>query len=235
MKPCLIIEPRAGRHNLDENSLERVLREKAYADLSTVCVIVTRGLIHARVVQTWMGMILPMNQKFTRIFISGMEVGSGYEAAFDYILQHPELSKWNYILTLEEDNMPPMDGLLRLYESTDKFDVISGLYWTKGEEGQPMIYGDPTVEPITFMPQPPTSNSVQECNGVGMGFTLFKTTIFKDSELKRPWFKTVTGTNGDLATQDLYFCKKLRELNYRIGVDTRVKVGHFDVERELTW
>ena len=49
------------------------------------------------------------------------------------------------MLTVEQDNLPPQDGIMKLYESIEEgFDVVSGLYWTKGDAGQPMIYGDRT-------------------------------------------------------------------------------------------
>ena len=83
----------------------------------------------------------PMNQKFTRFFVVGMEVGEAYSVAVEQILSNPEFSKWKYVLTLEEDNLPPQDGLLKLYENMNKFDVIGGLYWTKGEvpEGEAAV------------------------------------------------------------------------------------------------
>ena len=37
------------------------------------------------------------------------------------------------MLTLEDDNLPPPDGLLRLYESIEAgpYDAVGGLYWTR--------------------------------------------------------------------------------------------------------
>jgi len=117
----------------------------------------------------------------------GMEVGQAYNTLIEGILANPELSKYKYILTIEEDNMPSVDGLLKLYESMDKYDVVQGLYWTKGEGGQPMIYGDPKVMPKNFIPQMPRIGEVMQCNGLGMGFNLFKLDMFKDPDIPKPW------------------------------------------------
>jgi len=153
-------------------------------------------------------------------------------------LSDPELSKWKYILTLEEDNLPPPDGLLKLYENIEQYDVIGGLYWTKGEGGQPMIYGDINDKEFNFRPQPPI-NDIQECNGLGMGFTLFKTDIFRDERLEKPWFKTLQEWDSEKGargyTQDLYFFEKIKKLGYKVACDTRVKVGHYDVEMDVVW
>jgi hypothetical protein len=222
-----------GGHNQNlDQSRARLIQGGTYKDLSTICIVPTRGLIHYKVVQSWMSLMTAMNQKFFRIFISNMEVGEAYNAGIEMVLNNPELSKWKYILTMEEDNLPPPDGLLKLYESMHKYDVVGGLYWTKGEEySQPMIYGDPKVMPKNCAPQLPIPGTVQECNGLGMGFNLFKLSMFKDEKIPKPWFKTVQ-ENGAQFTQDLYFYLNAAKEGYRFACDNRVLVGHMDVQND---
>lgn len=238
--PQIIFEPQtAGFHNTNPGTRSRLEKAKTYRDLSTICICPTRGNIHAKVVQSWMGLMAPMNQKFTRIFMIGMEVGAAYNAAIEQILANPELSKWKYILTLEEDNMPPPDGLLKLYESMDEYDVVGGLYWTKGEAGQPMIYGDPNVMPRNFVPQMPVVEGLQRANGLGMGFNLFKMSIFKDPKVPKPWFKTEQsfqpGVGTKAYTQDLYFYENAGSVGYKFACDTRVRVGHYCAQTDFVW
>jgi hypothetical protein len=239
MQPQIIIPKFEGEHNLRADSLTRLQTGKTYQDLSTVIICPTRGMITAKVVQSWMGLIRPMNQKVLGpIFIVGMKVGDAYTAAIEMILNNPDLSQWKYVLTIEEDNLPSPDGLLKLYENIDNFDVLGGLYWTKGEGGQPMIYGDPQDKELNFRPQPPVKE-IQECNGLGMGFTLFKMDIFKDPKVEKPWFKTCQDWDpqkgAKVYTQDLYFFEKIRKLGYKVACDTRVKVGHYDPEMDIVW
>lgn len=240
IKPQIVIENFEGVHNKNlDQTIARLETQKFYKDLSTICIIPTRGMIHAKVVQSWWGLMTPMNQKFIRIFAIGMEVGVAYSSMIEQILANPILSQWKYILTLEEDNMPPPDGLLKLYENIDKYDVIGGLYWTKGELGQPMIYGDPNSIPLNFVPQVPKPDTIQPCNGLGMGFNLFKMDIFRDQRIPKPWFRTVqeytpgVGIRG--YTQDLYFYENIHKLGYKVACDTRVKVGHYDAENDIVW
>lgn len=241
VKPQIIMDDyRGGYHNRDlEKSRERLSQAKTYKDLSTICIIPTRGVIHYKVVQSWMNLMVPMNQKFLRMFVAGLEVGDAYNSAVELILANPELSKWKYILTLEEDNCPPPDGLLKLYENMDKVDVVQGLYWTKGEGGQPMIYGDPQSIPLSFVPQIPLIDQLQICNGLGMGFDLFKLDIFKDPKVQRPFFKTMQehtpGVGTKVMTQDLYFFENIHRLGYKVGCDNRIKVGHYDSANDITW
>lgn len=242
MKPAVVIENlNLGLHNADlQATIDRLNKGKTYQDLSTVIICPTRGMISDRVVQSWMGLIKPMNQKVIGpLFIRGYEVGEAYNMGFDMVLSNPELSKWKYVLTVEEDNLPPPDGLMRLYESMDTYDVVGGLYWTKGEGGQPMIYGDPAVQPINFIPQVPKLDAVQPANGLGMGFNLWKIEMFKDEKLSRPWFKTlndyVPGKGIQSYTQDLYFFERAGKLGYKFACDTRVRVGHYDAVMDIVW
>lgn len=237
MKPEIIIGGDVGQHNRDLSAtIERITKGKGYRDLSTVCVIPTRGTIMAKVVERWMQMMLPMNQPFVRMFVQGMEVGDAYNAAVEMILQ--QLPDFKYMLTLEEDNTPPPDGLLKLYESIDQYASVGGLYFTKGEGGQPMIYGNPSGI-INFMPQVPVIEQVQECNGLGMGFTLFDMKLFRDERIEKPWFKTVNEWDPQkgiaAGTQDLQFFSKIRKLGYRVASDNRVKVGHVDAADGHIW
>ena len=102
-----------------------------------------------------------------------------------------------------------------------------------------MIYGERKIMPKNFIPQIPQFESIQECNGLGMGFTLFKLDIFKDSKLPKPWFKTfqeyTPGVGAKCYTQDLYFFENAGRLGYRFACDTRVKVGHFSVDQDIIW
>ena len=90
-----------------------------------------------------------------------------------------------------------------------------------------MIYGDPK-KLLAFNPQLPRPESVQECNGTGMGFTLFNLQVFK--KVPKPWFET-----GPTHTQDLFFMGNVRRKGFRIASDNRVRVGHYDVEGKVMW
>lgn len=242
MKSQIVIDSNVespGYHNTHD-SVSRVAKQGLFRDRSTICIVPTRGMIHAKVVQNWMGLMAPMNQKFIRMFMIGLEVGEAYEQAISVILENKDLKDWKYVLTLEEDNMVPPDGLLKLYTAMDEgYDVAGGLYWTKGEGGQPMCYGNPKEFPVNFVPQIPQPDCVTPCNGLGQGFSLFKMSIFTDGKIERPFFKTLqqydSARGGEAFTQDLYFFNKACRLGYKIGCDSRVKVGHYDAERDIVW
>lgn len=239
MEPRILIESGIGKHNEElEQSIERVEKSKMYKDLSTIIICPTRGLFPTRVVQSWMKLLKPMNQLVAGpIFAESMKVDDAYNALIKYILDHPHLSKFKYILTIEEDNLPPADGLLKLYESIDDYDVIGGLYWSKSDDGFPMIFGDPTVDKYDAKPQIPKYGEIQQACALGMGFNLFKLDMFR--EIKEPWFKTlesedrVEGTAQ--VTQDFYFYRKASDLGYKFACDNRVLVGHYDSKKDKVY
>jgi len=221
-----------GAHNgqLDQ-SIGRLIKGNTYKDLSTIWITPTRGNLKPRVVASWMALMRPMNQPFVGpLFMDQDEVGVAYQKAFDMILGHPELQNWKYVLTVEQDNLPPQDGLMKLYESIEKgFDCVAGLYWTKGTEGQPMVYGDVNTMPRNFVPQVPKPDTLQPCNGLGMGFNLWNIEAFKTKlkDLPKPWFKTVQEVNKQF-TQDLYFYNEAAKYGFRCACNTSVRVGHID-------
>jgi len=237
--PKEFISDDIGIHNGQiDASTARLIRGNTYRDLSTVWITPTRGDVKARVVSSWIALMRPMNQPFVGpLFIEKDEVGVAYQKMFDIILENPELSKWKYVLTCEDDNLPPSDGLMKLYESIEKgYDCVAGLYWTKGEGGQPMVYGDPKVMPRNFVPQIPLPDTLQHCNGLGMGFNLWRIESFKTKlkDMPKPWFKTVQ-EKGQQFTQDLWFYNEAAKYGFKVGCDTRVKVGHLDRETDIVW
>lgn len=241
MQPAIIVDAYDGGIHNNNGAGDRVRREGLYRDASTLCLIPTRGSIAWRVVQSWWNLASPMNQAFIRMGVVGYEVGNAYSTAIEQILVTPGLQDFKYILTLEEDNVPPPDGLLRLVVAMDEhpeYDAIGGLYWTKGEGGQPMIYGDPKETPLNFRPQPPVPGEVVECNGLGMGFTLFRLDLFRDDRLPKPFFQTVQRYDSQgvaCYTQDLFFFENAKKTGHRFACHCGVAVGHYDQHEDLMW
>ena len=242
-EPTIYMPDLSGHHNRDlEKTNERLEKAKTYRNLSTIIISPIVGDLSPVVVQSWMGLIKPMNQAVIGpIFMEGFEVGAAYNSAVKMILEHPQLKDFKYIMTLEHDNLPPPDALMKLYEGVDDFDCVGGLYWTKGEEGQPMCYGNPLELPKNYFPQKPIPNTIMPANGLGMGCNLFKTEMFVKMSDKHygKWFKTLNDydpmTGVKVATQDLYFFGNAATYGFKFACDTRVLVGHFDKQNNMVW
>lgn len=234
-EPRIYIPNQQGYHNSGD------LKKFKHRDLSTLVVVpcYSRG-IHPLVVQNWRSLIQPMNQRVMWIFLTDMEVGAAYSHIVRVIREHPDLKKYKYMLTIEHDNLPPPDGMLKLYDSMEQgYDAVGGLYFTKGLGGQPMCYGRVDRPQSGFEPWLPGPDEIVPCRGLGMGFTMFRTEMLLDKKLGDEPFKTVqeyiSGVGARAYTQDLWFFQEAGKLGYRFACDARVKVGHLDLETSEIW
>lgn len=235
MSDAIASIPTMGAHNAAlPASTARIIAGGSWKHQRVVMLLPAAKTVSTKCAMTWLALQRPVNQAFYPVGMVGLEVGEAYSKAIEGILQDPTLSKAEYILTLEHDNMPPPDGLLRLLARMEEFPqyaCIGGLYWTKGPMGVPQIWGDASDPACNFRPQPPDpKGGLVECCGTGMGFNLWRMEMFRDKRLRKPWF--VTGPGG---TQDLYFWSDARKYGYRCAVDCSVLVGHFDLEGDFTW
>jgi hypothetical protein len=216
-----------------------------FRDNSTVIIIPTRGMISWQVVQSWQSLIPPMNSKRHMMFCVGDEVGHAYNRMVEHILADPELGKWKYILTLEDDNVVAQDVHIRLLETIELgFDAVSGIYFTKNDPGMPMAYGNPATYEKTgelgFEPLDVRDcldkGRVLEVNGIAMGCALWKIDLLR--QIGAPWFQTVNDITSEGAggmTQDLFFCRRARLRGKRFAVDLRVRVGHLDINTGILY
>lgn len=233
IKPQIVMQEPSGFHNQDLSATrQRLLKAGAWKHQRIVVIIPAGTSIPTKVYLNHLAIAYPPNNMVYRMGAIGLEVGAAYSNAIAQVLAHPELSQWEYVLTIEHDNCAPGDGVLKLCEQMElhpEYSCIGGLYFTKGPGGVAQIWGDPKDPLINFRPQPPAADgSLVECNGTGMGFNLWRMEMFKDKQLPSPIFKTQT--EGGVSTQDLYFWRHARALGYRCAVDCSVRVGHYDLE-----
>lgn len=231
-----------GRSNLDLDNT--IFSRKGHWKKQRIIVIVpTAELMPAKAALAMWNLAFPPNNGVAKLLAQGFEVGQAYSQTLEWILAHEELKDWEYVLTVEHDNIPPPDGVARLIQDMEdhpEFSCIGGLYWTKGYQeggfehfGVPQIWGDPNDPILNFRPQVPRPGEIQECCGTGMGFNLWRLSMFKDPNLPRPFFETKFGDGG--GTQDLAFWTNARKLGYRCAIDNRVLVGHYDHRTDITW
>jgi len=236
MKPQLIVQDFAGAHNADLNATSaRLLKGGSWKKQRVVVVLPAADLIPAKVCLSLWNLAFPPNNGVVRILAQGMEVGDAYSQAIEGVLQHPDIKDYEFLLTIEHDNCPPSDGLVKLIERMEEnpdLHVIGGLYHTKGYNGCAQIWGDAKDLILNFRPQIPDPNGgLVRCYGTGMGFTLYRLSMFREGKLSKPYFRTKKGLNGEgIGTQDLAMATEAFKHGYKFAVDCSVRVGHYDLE-----
>lgn len=234
-KPEIILFENSGVHGMHiGQTTERLEKEAMWKKQRVVMLVPSAEMIDAKVAMSWLNLVFPPNQGVVRILMQNMEVGEAYSTAVEQVLAHETLGTFEYFLTVETDNLPPPDGVLALIRAMDEhpeYDAISGLYFLKGDGGCAQIWGDPKDFPQNFRPQVPKIGEVIECNGIGMGFALFRMSMFRDERIPKPYFQTKAGLEG-AGTQDLSFWGEARKYGHRCAVDCRVSVGHIDTKGE---
>jgi hypothetical protein len=235
LKPSFTVADLSGKHNQDiQKTSARILKGGSWKKERTIMILPAADSVPAKCALSWMNLAFPPNNGVVRILAQGMEVGDAYSTAIENILNTPDLRDWEFVLTLEHDNCPPADGVIKLIERMEahpEFACIGGLYFTKGDGGCAQIWGDIKDPVVNYRPQAPDPNGgLIECYGTGMGFNLWRLKMFKDPQIKKPWFRTLNGKDGQgVGTQDLVFWTEARKYGYRCAIDCSVKVGHYDL------
>jgi hypothetical protein len=205
--------------------------------LSTIAIFATSGVVSSVVAERLLAQSSQMNQKFVRIPVLGSNKYHSFNSTIEQIITSPVFANFKYILLMEDDIIPPYDGLHRLFESIKNFDVVSGLVWEKGEEGKPQIFGNPKYIPGSYTHVGPENETVQPCLGVSTKYTLFKLSIFRDEKVPKPWFRIIPNHETGKKSQipDMYFFDNIHKLGYTVAVDTRIKVGHAEINSDIVW
>jgi hypothetical protein len=238
---AILTQETPGRNNADlRASAHRVVQSGQYKKQRVISIIPAIAPIPVKVYLSHCCLIAPPNQGFVRMAANGMEVGAAYSDCLEQILANPQLREFEYLLTIEADNCPPSDGLLKLIKRMEEnkwLSAVSGLYWCKGESSTaPHIWGDVKDPVLNYRPQPPIPGELVECYGLSMGFTLYRMAMFRDEQMQieKPFFETKASSEG-VGTQDLSFWGKARKHGYRCAVDCGVLVGHWDEQNQVMW
>jgi hypothetical protein len=54
--------------------------------------------------------------------------------------------------------------------------------------------------------------------------------MFEDQKIQKPWFLA-----NNEQQPEVYFFENIHKLGYTVACDTRVKVGHYDREKDIVW
>lgn len=141
------------------------------------------------------------------------------------LVKKAKLGKCDYVWFVDTDHIFPKGTLTRLLKVMEEKNaqIVSGLYFTRTSPIIPVIrkMEDDTYEPIYDY------KGIIEVDGIGMGCCLINMKLFDN--ISFPYFEGIYehkfGFDGFVG-EDLYFCRKVREQNIPIYVDTDLVIKH---------
>ena len=165
----------------------------------------------------------------------------GYDcaAARNNIAREALSEEADYVLMVDNDITLPPDALMNLLD--DPKDICLGYYAHRNTQN--MYSGKTSVcrlGEFNYTMQYPGMELKSmagrgiykvQVHGGGMGCALIRTDLFR--RLPYPWFKWINYNNGEVLSEDLYFCDICGQSQIPIYVDTRVGCGH--LLRQIQW
>lgn len=162
---------------------------------------------------------------------------SQHRLAFDFVRGYDcakarnEIAKkamaegFDYVLMVDSDIILPEDAIEALIEDNDS--VVVGIYPRKNTNcGETELFKLGTYDYVNRY----NYNELEELpdrfqiKGSGLGCALINTEIF--NRLPYPYFKFVTYDDGDVLSEDLFFCSNLAQTGISVYADSRVRCGH---------
>lgn len=148
--------------------------------------------------------------------------------------------EYDYVLTIDNDEVVPKDALLNLLEcqgNEPEPGMVVGYCLSRPRDttnktgrttafrfgGKDYVFEDAyTVDELEEIRNKGV-NKLQ-IRGTGLGCALIHRSVFE--KLSFPWFKWLTYESGSQLSEDLFFCERFKEISTPIFVDTRVSCGH---------
>jgi hypothetical protein len=131
----------------------------------------------------------------------------------------------DYLFMVDDDMLTPPDLFYQLVKH-DK-DIVAALAFTRNPDHKPVIYQTMIgFDPVSnksygftkFVSNYPRNQLVQ-CDAVGFGAVLIKTSVLR--KIPKPWFFGMDQTG-----EDVCFCSKAKKAGCEVWMDTSIKLGH---------
>lgn len=167
--------------------------------------------------------------------IYDLTIPPGYRTQFEFFYGYQIdqirnlIADWakhfDYLFSVDSDIILPKDTLVNLLNA-DK-DIISGLYIQR-KPGQHIleIYQDNAHGGVENIPFRAIENmNVIQVAACGFGCVLIKGEVFRKMEYPH-FLYTSALDHSHTISEDVYFCKKARQLGFTIWADVRIQCGH---------
>lgn len=153
--------------------------------------------------------------------------GYGAARARNLIAKIGQNEKFDYIIMIDSDIVLPKNALIEFSKWGD-FDFIAGYYPRKDDASITEVYkcgfGYPKENRITVDELKNSQADLIEIQGCGFGCVRIKTSLL--DKLEYPYFKYVEYPDGDILSEDLYFCDKVIKTRTHLYLNPKIGCWH---------
>lgn len=196
-----------------------------------------QGLVPYQFMIQQMNWLPPLNVTMSYSFKTGMRSAAARQVMTMEALRHPTVQ---YIFYVDDDMMIPPMGLYQLYnlmERRPEWGAVTGVYTTRQDPAEPLIYTDHGEGASWDFPMGPGAEPTQ-IMGAGAGCLLVRTAAIRDWMKENPnvpiWgdASEFPASNGGRVTwgHDVRFIRNLTEAGWPCYVDGSLLCGHFDMK-----
>jgi predicted SAM-dependent methyltransferase len=169
-----------------------------------------------------------------------MVKGKPVDEARNQIAQAAIDKNIKYLFFVDEDVTPPAHSIRQLIYHLEHFPkaaIAGGIYCHKSPPPMPMVFRGNGAGPYWDW----KVGEVFDCSGIGMGCAMIRVDVLKTIE--KPWFKTIDSVEaymngipqGELWTEDLYFCDKITKAGWNIIADGGLLPDHWDAKTGIPY
>jgi len=181
----------------------------------------------------------PMNSNYAYLPVKGRP----RDEARNDIVQTAQEMDTKYLLFIDDDTAPPNHTITRLSyvldNSDDDIGICAGIYCSKTDPPAPLVFDKEGNGSFWKW----KVNTVFPCERIGTGCMMVRMSVF--DKLEKPYFKDIKTIEDAVAhgyevpdpkpikfevTDDMYFCKKVREAGFKIMAHGGVLPIHWDTK-----
>ena len=155
------------------------------------------------------------------VFVNGFNAVQARTALIDYAAKHDA----DWVIWLDSDHIYRAEDMYRLIEKCEAkgLPMLSANYYLKGM-GKVSAHTRFDAA-LGHFKQEELTGEVMECDVIGFGFVVMRISFIKSmvAQFGKDLFKMDYDNN---TTEDVYFCRKMKEAGHKIMFDSGVTVGH---------
>ena len=136
---------------------------------------------------------------------------------------------FDYVLMVDSDIVLPDIALECMLQ--ERVPVVLGCYQQKNSDGNVELFKRGTFDFSDRYTWGEVPYGRFEVKGGGFGCALVDVSLLR--EMGNNWFRYVEYENGDVLSEDLYFCDRCARMGVTVVADGRVRCGH--AMRRIEW